>query len=1489
MKRKNRWTKLIFAVLLAMFFAPTSLFAQTKELKKPDQKILDNARDFLWAEKPLLALADAPFLALGKKSFAQGGDVEDIITDLLFPTSGRAKYVQFIPHFGKNKMYWRKLEWKKYETEHISLFVYDPLLRDLFISMVEENYTDLAKTFQTATFDEKMIITIYRDRRDFRQMNFGGIDPDDIGGVTHDLKKWHNKIAFLFEGSKSELFEVSRHEMVHRFNMEQIYHESGNDMLANPPLWFVEGTAVSYSIGWSTIYEWVARDAFYNDYLEYGILPEGRGTFLPYVTGTMVVNYIKENYGTSTINAIIKDSAELAGKKLPKDDEFDKILKKYTSLDAQGLYEKTVDEFKKRLKKSDDDIDVKSPIISEKSVVVAAHKNVILRLEGKYLRRRLYLSIFENGEIIKSKKFAVDGTNKTEELKLDTAALSDTHLAYVTFQSDKGTDVLRVAPYSVKDKKITIGKYREYSFPDIIFITSPAFVGKDEIAFVGLKNGFTNIYLVNLKTAKLKQLTYGTSYIGGNGMDYSPERNELVFSRESEERTDNPINKCDFNNDLYLLNLETLKETKVAETPGNESGPQWLNENQIIFVSAPTSFEPFGLSIYDFKAQRFISVGTTRITAISPKVLDENTVIFHSTKDLRSKPRLLELSSVPSAAPANVEINKLPSNAEIGNVVIKEGKLFVKQGLSLYPAERFTLLENNLYLEADTGSGKSTLFGFNKNAPENLAVSVESVNEKSAVVKFREENEVLWEGVSPSGNFAIFAVNNRLKWANQKISKDYPVSVHIYDVKAQKFTTKFNFAMKSTSGFGSITFLANEYALLAIGGKIILLNLEANEEAYLKNVKSIKISPNKELVAWFDKKSREKGKLYVFDTLARKEIKLGEYDEMENLNFNADNELVWSKETGKRWKDLAFNIYVWSPGLEEPAEIKVDVGKKSVFAANKKSVAGFKASSAAGAILLMKDDKTGKKSLYFAKPVKDGFATITSMPLLNLSGIFLQGLYKDHLFFAAVRNKKTRYYAYDLGSQTLVERIKPWNAATNGSQIVISSKKSIAVYDIATGSSEIFSDTAGFELKDSKLLYSKWTNGSNYDIFETDLSTKKTINLTQTPHRDETKPYYENNKISYSVTPVYKGESVAYVALPPSPNYSAGKVKKVKTKTKPFDVASGLGLGSIGFTGGQFSAYGYLDVHLYDLFEDSTMELYYLGGYNIGYNFAEISYLHRPSGNAARIYLNNYRNDYVTGLDYLHTFNINKFQRVTLNVGYKNQLLLNWAPGDYRGWSNVLNIGASYTLDTTRHMLHGPQDGFRFFISLNLGNNLDHNTLNNIDLNFAWRQYINICNLASFAYRFEAGASLGMAPTWFGMGGNMAMRGLSFASLWGNIYALGSAEIRLDLIYYAGAVLKEPLTPASVFFLAFMPQFGWYVDMGTAFYWNPLLDHPSHDERGDAAIRHVLEDWRYPPELYWSTGPFINLPYLPAGMILRFNWSVVGPYKGWNFWFGFNW
>ncbi len=1469
--------KVIFTAILAIlgaFVLPQPAFASTPSEQKKIQ-IIDNAREFLFVQKPFLAYADAPFLALHKNKFSTGSNAADLLLDLLYPTSGRTQYVQYVPQFGKNKMYWRKLDWEKYETDHISLFVYDPELRDLFISLVEENYTDLAKTFETESFDEKLRIYIYRDRRDFRQMNFGGIDSDGVLGVTHDLRSWHNKIAFLFEGSKSDLFEVSRHEMVHRFNMEQIYHQSGADMAGNPPLWFVEGLAVSYSIGWSAVHEWVARDAYYNGYLEYGIWPEGEGTFLPYVTGAMVVNYIKANYGTETINEIIKESAVLAKKKLTSRAKFDKILKKYTEHNTYGLYEHAVEDFEKHLEKSDDDIDAASLFLSY-GRILATRDNMAIKIEYKDLRYRLSLLKIEDGSVAQEKKIVADGKNSAEAIEF-AAALSDTHLAYVAFQSQEGTDVLRYAPYSLNKKnKIKIGKFKEFHSPDIIFVKSPVFIGANQIAFVGIKDGLANIFLLNLKTEKLEQLTNGASDIAG--IDYSIERNELVFSRESEERTANP-NKCDFNYDLFLLNLKTREEKRVVETLNDETSPQWIDAGRIVFTT--DAFGTYGISIYDLNAGRFLPVSAPRVSATNPKALDKDTIIFHTTEYLESKALLFKLGAEPANTSANA-----PSGAEnkaleekIGNVVVKDGKLFVADKDGLHAVKKFAVSGGNLYFDAETKPGTTILVPFTKE-PSADAVS-ESITD-ALTDKFRQENTVMWEEVSPSGNFAAFAVNNRLNWKDKKKTKKHAVSVHLYNAKVKKFIAKYDFAIKTTNEFYAAMFVGNDYLLLNISDKFILINAATNKMEQVKTG-SAKISPDKKFVAWTEKKSYfADPKLFILDAQNGKTVAVEESREFNNLHFTGNNELAWAETVKTHSKNLVTRICVWNAeaGLKT---ITIKVGKKSVLNIKEKEIIDFEASGAGRAVILIQNHLNEKKELYLV-----GADGAKYLPL-TIQSVDIERILDASLFFAGKVNKKSKSFILDLETEKVTERIKPEKSATNGKQIVISTADSLTLFDATDGQNRQMPETKGFDLKNNQLIFSRWT-GTNYDVFKTKLDIVYPFNVTKTPEKDETYPYFDGakNEVKFSAKSVKNGEKVAYIPPPPPPKYAEGKVKKDKINKLPFANFDGFGMASVGFSNHQVRVFGYLNLTSYDLFEDGLMHVFFLGGYNTGYTTAEIAYTHQPSGNGAQIYFNNFFYDYTAATNYFHIFRINHYQRFVLGGGYKFQLLCNPYPVDYRGWGNVLEAFASYTIDTTLHQLHGPQDGFRLYIGARIGYNANENNLNNADANVAWRQYFNIKNMVSFAYRLEAGASLGIAPTWYGIGGNMTLRGLHYGSAWGNVYAIAGADVRFDLFYYAGAILKEPLTPASLFFLAIMPQFGWFVDVGTAFYWNPMVK-PMFRNWDTPTTRHILEEIFYPPTLHWSTGPFVNLPYLPLGMILRFNWSVAGTDKVWNFWFGFNW
>jgi len=1452
----------ICAVILLSF--PTIAKTQTLPSKLFNETVKENARDIFITEKPLLFLSDLQFMAQSKNTYKSGMGWDDMIIDFLYPSSGRTKYVQYVPSFGKNKMYWHDLDWKNYETDHISLFAYDPVLKDFFISVVEENYTDLSKTFKTESFDEKMVIYIYRDRLDFRQMNFAGIDADDIGGVTHDLKKWHNKIAFLFEGSKADFFEVSRHEMVHRFNMEQIFNVSGQNMLANPPIWFVEGTAVSFSIGWSGFHEWIARDAYYNEFLVYGILPEGYGTILPYVTGGMMINYIRKHYGDETINAIFRDSAGFAGKSSVQQEQFDAILFKYTGCGTFDLYEKTVEEFKSGLVKNPGDIDVRSPVVTN-GILLDARDGLILKMEGKYLDRYIYLAKTENGKMAKEKKVDSDGTYGTEELEA-VGALSATRIAYAVFNSGKGADALRIAPYSVKGKKIKIGKRKDRHFPNIVFISGITFVGEEKIAFVGLKNGLTNIYLYDLEKDSLDELTNSEEYIWG--LDYSLERNEIVFSRESKERTQNP-NKCDFNHDLYLYNLGTAKETKIVETLYDEIMPSWLGKDSVIFTTNATVTN--GLAIYDLKAERFVDVGQVRIMAMSPKAIDENTVLFNSTNYLDREIHLLEIPW----APVGFNKSKTPGPSEeksLGNAVVKNGALFVKKNGKLYPVSKYAAMENGLYFDIKTGLSKTenTIFSSYKDTPQ----TAESPAITNFVESMKKDHTIMRKGISPSGNFFALATNNRLNW--NKDAKKNPVSIYLFSAQNNSFV-KYDLKMKSTSGFHQATFIKNDYLVVKFESSFVIIDPKKplGSEKHFDKVDMLLQNETNRLVVW-----RSDDEISVFDANDGSVAHLTNSTKLKNFRFITGEKLAFSEETSNI-KSSSYIIYLYDTNAKFLQKTKIDTSKKSKLPADKNEIFDFAYDSESKTFVLLAEN--GKEKTKFYSANAKGEVEPIAIDVAPIKLLFAD---KGNVFFWGRDNKKAKEFVYSIKEKTLREKSSPWKAEIIGNHLVLGNKSSVAIYGSNGNKEKIIYNTAGFVAEDGKLVFSQW-NGANFDVFKEELDSGIISNLTQTEKRDETNPYISSSGINYLVAPVKAEEKVANIAPPDKPKWKEGKIKVKKPKSIPFDVASGFGFGSMGY-GGKFYLNAIVYLACQDLIEDSNLSLFYNGGINVGYNVGELSYFHRPSGNGARFSFDQYGGNLVANLDFFHVFRFNKFQRLTVGYGYRFQLLSD-EPADYKGIGSVLTASISYSLDTTRHLLHGPQDGYRLYIGLEGGYNYTENALNNLDLTFAWRQYFNVRNLLSFAYRLEAGSSIGIAPTWFILGGNGTLRGIPIFSLWGNTYALASAEIRFDLIYYAGAVLKEPLTGLSSLLMAIFPQFGWYADVGTAFYYNPLVNHPWFNDKQDKLLRDALEDVYYPPRLYWSTGPFINLPYMPLGMILRFNFAVAGSVKGWNFWFGYNW
>ncbi|MEW6006620.1 MAG: peptidase MA family metallohydrolase, partial [bacterium] len=239
---------------------------------------------------------------------------------LLFPL------LVFPQVFGKNKVRYKNFTWDVIETEHFEIYCSPKTeeLANLSASFSENAYKRLSHSLKMEV-RKKIPLVIFQSPYDFAQTNIIlELIDKGVGGFAEVFKK---RIAIPFTGSYLELNRVINHELTHIFCYELLYgnlFESiiTNNVLPQPPMWFMEGIATYYEGEFSPLGEMVLKDAV----LENSLIPLGNLSnfmerpYLAYQESHSLISYIAEKYGEEALSVILrKFSANIPQEKVIKD------------------------------------------------------------------------------------------------------------------------------------------------------------------------------------------------------------------------------------------------------------------------------------------------------------------------------------------------------------------------------------------------------------------------------------------------------------------------------------------------------------------------------------------------------------------------------------------------------------------------------------------------------------------------------------------------------------------------------------------------------------------------------------------------------------------------------------------------------------------------------------------------------------------------------------------------------------------------------------------------------------------------------------------------------------------------------------------------------------------------------------------------------------------------------------------------------------------
>ena len=414
-------------------------------------------------------------------------------------------------YFGRNKVQYENFRFRVLQTEHFEIYYYpeaEDAARDA-ARMAERWYERHRRTYLN-TFTDRKPIVLYANDADFQQTNLvSGQLGEGTGGVTTATGNGRQRVTMPLTGSYAETDHVLGHELVHAFQYDiALNKDTSGFNIGGLPLWLIEGTAEYLSIGRQDPHTamWI-RDAALRDDLPSTDRLTRDLRYFPYRYGQAYMAYVGGKYGDAAVANLYRmagrigvDSAFVYALGITADslsNEWRQAVKDTYLPLAQG---RTAADDAGRLvlskRRGGGDLNV-APAVSPDGRYIAYLS------ERDLFNINLYIADAETGRVVRRLAETTSDPH-FDAIRFISSAGSwspdGKQLAFVTFV--EGNNELSF--FDVDRQRIT----RRVAVKDVGALSNPAWSPDGRsVAFTGLKGGISDLYLLDLASGAVRQLT----------------------------------------------------------------------------------------------------------------------------------------------------------------------------------------------------------------------------------------------------------------------------------------------------------------------------------------------------------------------------------------------------------------------------------------------------------------------------------------------------------------------------------------------------------------------------------------------------------------------------------------------------------------------------------------------------------------------------------------------------------------------------------------------------------------------------------------------------------------------------------------------------------------------------------------------------------------------------------------------------------------------
>ena len=489
-------------------------------------------------------------------------------------------------YFGQNKVQYHTFTFEVLKTEHFDIYFY-PSERegiDIAARLAERWHARLERLFQHRLRGRQPLI-LYASHPDFEQTNvISGELTEGTGGVTEPLRR---RIVLPLGGPIAETDHVIGHELVHAFQFDLTSTPDmapGQNGAERLPLWFIEGMAEYLSLGPvdPNTAMWL-RDAARQEKLP-SIKDLNNPKYFPYRWGQAFWAYVGGRWGDGVIGEMLRVAASAGDVNVAIDRELG-LKTAELSKEWQASIHKT---YAPVLEATTPPSEVGRLVIKGKELGGELNVGPAISPDGRWLAFLSERSFF-------SIDLYIAETSTGRIVHKLTSTATDPHYSSIQFiysagAWDSGGQRIAVATVTAGRPALAIfdaasgTKEREITIPGVDEIFNPTWAPDGHaIAFTGMKQGLTDLFVYDLATAALRPLT-NDGYADLQPA-WSPDGKRIAFATDR------------FSSDLGTLAIGAYRlalidpETGVVEpvrafSGGKHLDPQWSPDGQALYFVA---------------------------------------------------------------------------------------------------------------------------------------------------------------------------------------------------------------------------------------------------------------------------------------------------------------------------------------------------------------------------------------------------------------------------------------------------------------------------------------------------------------------------------------------------------------------------------------------------------------------------------------------------------------------------------------------------------------------------------------------------------------------------------------------------------------------------------------------------------------------------------------------------------------------------------------